>query len=471
MDSPEQVEAALVQEAPAWWQLLSPLGRRAGSGLAGVAYGRRAGGGPAGLAGWAPGRQVGDGAAGLASGLAEPGGPADWGVEGEAPFGRDAAAVGAAAVFRERIAATLAGLAGEAAEVAAALAESPPAGWPELRRLWRQRQRRGVAEAVPSSLPLVTAGLSHGLSLVADLFAGPGTAVAVPAPFWGNYRHCFAVRNGGRLLTAPAYREGRFDPGAVGRALAALPAGEPAIALVNLPSNPGGYAPPAAERRQLLGSLLAEANRRPLAVVCDDAYAGLVYDPEVPRRSLFWDLAGVHPNLAAIKVDGATKEVCFFGGRVGFLTFGAEPGSPVAKTLERKVAALISGGIGAPASASQAVLLAALRDASLESQVEVVRLLLEERYRALRQALAAADPERVEWLPFNAGCFALVEVPARLGIGAAEVRRHLLARCDTGLVSIAPRYLRIAHCSVDAGALPELVRRLENGIGELAARR
>jgi len=38
-------------------------------------------------------------------------------------------------------------------------------------------------------------------------------------------------------------------------------------------------------------------------------------------------------------------------------------------------------------------------------------------------------------------------------------------------VSIAPRYLLIARCSVAAGALPELVQRLEEAIGELAARR
>jgi hypothetical protein len=35
-------------------------------------------------------------------------------------------------------------------------------------------------------------------------------------------------------------------------------------------------------------------------------------------------------------------------------------------------------------------------------------------------------------------------------------------------VSIAPRYLRIAHCSVDEWAIPELARRLEAGIAELA---
>jgi aspartate/methionine/tyrosine aminotransferase len=373
-----------------------------------------------------------------------------------------------------RLAALLAGLPASATIPdlpAAALKESPAGGWPELRWRWRERQRRDVALAVPSSLPLVTAGLSHGLSLVADLFAGPGTAVAVPEPFWGSYRQTFAMRNGARLLTAPAYRERRFDPGAIARALAGEAPGQPAIALVNLPSNPGGYTPLPGERRELVESLVAEAGRRQLVVVCDDAYAGLVYDPAASRRSLFWDLVGAHPNLVPVKVDGATKEIAFFGGRVGFLTFGLPPDSPAAAALETRLLALAAAGAGPPAAVSQAVALAALLAPDLEAQVEAVRRLLEERHQALRQALAGADPERLASLPANSGCFALVEIPAPLGLGAGEVRRHLLERWETGLVSIAPRYLRIAHCSVAAAALPELVRRLERGIGELAAGR
>jgi DNA-binding transcriptional MocR family regulator len=100
-----------------------------------------------------------------------------------------------------------------------------------------------------------------------------------------------------------------------------------------------------------------------------------------------------------------------------------------------------------------------------------VRLLLDGRYRALKRALESVDPEWLTALPFNSGCFALVELPERLGplgVGADAVRRHLLAHHDTGLISIEPRYLRIAHCSVDAAALPELVRRLERGVAELA---
>jgi len=368
------------------------------------------------------------------------------------------------------LAAALGGL--SAADRNAALLYSPVEGLPEVRRRWRDWQRRGVGAGVPSTLPVVTDGLTHSLSLVADLFGGEGRAVAVPQPFWGNYRQTFAVRTGARMVTRPAYVEGRFNPRAISQALAELPPGEPAVAFLNLPSNPGGYSPTAAERQELRADLVAEAGRRPLVVVCDDAYAGLVYEADVPRASLFWELIGAHPDLVPVKVDGSTKEFSFFGGRVGFLTFGLPEGGAAAAALESKVKCLIRGTVGSPVAASQVVLLQALREEGIEHQVESVRALLEERYRALQGALAKSDPALFTALPFNSGCFALVELHPRLtaaGITADRVRRHLLEHQDTGLISIEPRYLRIAHCSVAAAALPELVLRLEKGVAELAA--
>lgn len=370
-------------------------------------------------------------------------------------------------LHRPAIENALGGLAGS--DLAAALAASPVGGLPEVRQLWRARQRRGVPEGVPSTLPFVTTGLTHGLALVADLFGGAGRAVAVPEPFWGNYRQTFATRTGARICTAPAYLEGRFDTRAIPRALAGEPPGEPAVALLNLPSNPGGYSPTASERADLIAGLVEEAGRRPLVVVCDDAYAGLVYEDEVPWSSVFWDLIGAHPDLVPVKVDGGTKEMSFFGGRVGFLTFGLDPGSAAAGSLEGKLAALARAQVGPPPAASQVVLLQALRDPRTEAEVEGVRRLLAGRYRALRAALAEVDRGLLRPLPFNSGCFALVELPEELGLTSEQVRRHLLVHHDTGLIAIAPRYLRIAHCSVDAAALPELVRRLERGVAELSA--
>ncbi len=433
-DPVEAVNAPLEREAPALFSALSPLGRRAYFPpdipfQAGEARGK-----------------------GLNA------------TVGQITDGRGGA------VALPGLAAALSGL--SPADRNAALLYSPVEGMAEVRRRWRDWQRRGVPAAVPSTLPVVTDGLTHALSLIADLFGGSGRTVAVPQPFWGNYRQTFAVRTGARMATAAAYVDGRFNPRAISQALADLPAGEPAVAFLNLPSNPGGYSPTVPERRELRADLVAEAGRRPLVVICDDAYAGLVYEADVPRASMFWELVGAHPDLVPVKVDGGTKEFSFFGGRVGFVTFGLPEDSEGARSLESKLKCLVRATVGSPVAASQVILLQALRQEGIEREVEVVRALLEERYRALSGALAKTDPELFTPLPFNSGCFALVELAPRLtqaGITADRVRRHLLLRHDTGLISIEPRYLRIAHCSVDAAALPELVSRLAEGVAELAA--
>lgn len=373
---------------------------------------------------------------------------------------------------------------GEAAANRAVL-YSPVEGIPELRRLWGERQRRqaparvpaGRAEDVPTTLPQVVDGLTHGLSVLADLFAGEGRAVVVAEPFWGNYRQTFTVRNGAPLVAAPAYRDGAFHAGAWAEALATLPAGEPAVAILNFPSNPGGYTPTADERDALVASLLEAAEERDLLAICDDAYAGLVYDDGVPRESIFWHLAGRHPRLVPVKVDGATKELSFFGGRVGFLTWPFAADSPAAAALESKVKFLLRATVGSPVAPSQVLVLQALADPGLEDEVEAVRRLLAGRVEVLREALAACDPAVLTPLPFNSGCFALValgsgedSVANPGGADPEALRRHLLDHEDTGLIAIRPRFVRIAHCSVDAGDLPELVRRLERGARQVAAR-
>lgn len=352
-----------------------------------------------------------------------------------------------------------------------ALLYSPMEGLPELRSAWQRWQRpadRDAAELPASSVPLVTVGLTHGLSLVADLFAGPGRPILVPAPFWGNYRQIFALRTGAELRPVNAYRDGRFVPTALASAAAELVAGEPAVVVLNLPSNPGGYMPSAEQRRLLVDSLVEAASARPLVVVCDDAYARLVYDPAVPRESLFWELAGRDPNLIPIKVDGATKELVLFGGRVGFLTFPWLATSAAVEALESKVKCLLRATVGSPVATSQVLALLALEDGEVGRQVEAVRETLGRRLRVLQASLAACDPTLLRPLPANAGAFALVELAD--GIDAERLRRHLIDEEDLGVVALPPRYVRIAFCSVDESDLPEVVRRLERGVSALAAR-
>ncbi|MEM8964213.1 MAG: aminotransferase class I/II-fold pyridoxal phosphate-dependent enzyme [Acidobacteriota bacterium] len=343
---------------------------------------------------------------------------------------------------------------------------SPIDGVAELRQLWRERQRRHAVADQPSTTPLVTAGLTHSLSIIADLFVPEGRVVATAAPIWGNYRQCFGMRTGADLRTAPGVVDGRFDPRASVDAIGELAPGEPAVVLFNAPSNPGGYSPTVDERAALVDALIAEAERRPLIVVVDDAYAGLVYE-DVPAESLFWELIGRHDNLVPIKVDGVTKELSFFGGRVGFLTFAHQPDSPVAKAVESKIKSLIRSTIGSPVSASQMAVLAALRSPDLDAENEAVRGELEHRYRVLGTALAATDRDLLRPMPCNSGCFTVVEVVP--DIDCETLRRHLIDNHSTGLVALPPKHMRIAFCSVAADAIPELVERLQTGVRELAS--
>ena len=220
----------------------------------------------------------------------------------------------------------------------------------------------------------------------------------------------------------------------------------------------------------MVEALAAAASRRPLMVVCDDAYAGLVYEDGVPRESLFWRLAGAADSLIPVKIDGCTKELVFFGGRVAFLTFPFEPDAAVTRALESKAKCVLRATIGSPPALTQEVALAALATGGVEDEIEEVRSILERRYRALRRALDAASPDLMRALPFNSGCFALIELPE--GVDAEALRQRLLAEFDTGVVSSPPRYVRIAYCSVAEDAIPELVKRIEAGVAaEIGAAR
>ncbi|MEM8930460.1 MAG: aminotransferase class I/II-fold pyridoxal phosphate-dependent enzyme, partial [Acidobacteriota bacterium] len=303
----------------------------------------------------------------------------------------------------------------DAAELDAAFLYSPVLGFPEVRDAWQSWQRGEQGDTSPSadaetSRPAVVAGLTHGLSLIADLFGGPDRRLVVALPFWGNYRQVFTLRTGAELVTPPAYRDGRYDPSAVPSALAELPNGEPALALVNFPSNPGGYSPTVDERTVLRDGLIRAAEDRPLMVICDEAYSGLVFEDGVPNRSFFWDLVGAHEQLVPVKIDGATKEFAFFGGRTAFVTFGVDLDEGAAAAIENKMQCLSRGTIGSPSATAQRVLLRALRSDKTHDEVDAIRQVARERYDAIQPALASLDRSLLRPLPFNAGFFLLMEL-------------------------------------------------------------
>ncbi len=327
----------------------------------------------------------------------------------------------------------------------AAFLYPPASGYPGLRRAWRDHQRHPRPAAV--SLPLVTGGLTHSLSLIADLFADPGTPVLVPSPRWDNYDHIFGLRRGARMVP---YRlmhpDGGLDLEAIEAALQSV-AGRPAVLVLNLPSNPVGYSPTLAEAAALV--TLIRGAQGPLVVALDDAYAGLTWEEGILERSLFHDLVDADPErILAVKVDGATKELFFFSGRVAFLTFGV--GGVAGEALEEKARATLRATVSSPSGLSQAVVEAALADPDLPRQQAELRAMLGRRYRLFRDALQRRG--LTAW-PFNSAYFALLPVP-----GDAHALRHRLIAAGIGVVA-TPEVgaIRLSYASTHEDDIEELV--------------
>lgn len=321
---------------------------------------------------------------------------------------------------------------------------APQHGLKELRAVWQKR-------IGAPSLPIVTAGMSHGISIVCDLFTSPEHPLVVPSPYWDNYDIICTMRTGAEIRTFPFYNaEERFNVAGMAAVLAQLTG--PATLLLNFPNNPTGYSPWADEVPGIVAAI--HAHPHPLAVICDDAYNTLFFEEGLYAKSLFDVLsAGADPSrLLVCKVDGATKELVFFGGRVGFLSFSIQ--GAAADALLDKAAAVLRGTISSVSAPAQAAVLQALKSPTLEEEQAGVVAVLRERYLALRDALQAHG---IHAWPFNSGCFASVPVKEDCEV----LRQRLITEQSVGVIAVpSANVLRVAFCSIETEEIPDLVARL-----------
>ncbi len=357
-----------------------------------------------------------------------------------------------------------------------ALPYAPALGRKDLREAWRQH----LLAANPSllkgafSLPIVTGGVTHALSLVADLFVDRGDMVLVPDKFWENYELLFGVRYGAQMATFPFFNaSGSFNMEAFRQALATRAGSWKTIIVLNFPNNPTGYLLSQAEAEEMIGLLRdAVEDGRDLVVVTDDAYFGLSYDENALSESLFARLAGLHERLLAIKVDGPTKEQFVWGFRTGMLTFGAKAflsTGALYQALERKVAGAIRSGVSNCSHPAQSILVRAMADPEMASEQEEKRKILEARAAKVHQVLDTPDFKDVwEAYPFNAGYFMCLKLK---GLCAETFRKHLLAKYGVGVIADGDRDIRIAFSSVEEAELPELFATMAKAARELLAER
>jgi aspartate/methionine/tyrosine aminotransferase len=112
------------------------------------------------------------------------------------------------------------------------------------------------------------------------------------------------------------------------------------------------------------------------------------------KESLFTRLAGAHPRLLAIKLDGASKEDFAWGLRLAFMTYGIAGGQGAYEALEKKTGGCIRGTISNSPNVSQELLVRAMGDPDYNSQKAEKFTVLKRRAEKARKVLA--DPKFAE---------------------------------------------------------------------------
>ncbi len=349
-------------------------------------------------------------------------------------------------------------------------------GIPELRQKWHEqlyKKNPGLAGQT-ISLPVVTCGITHGVSLVSDIWVNPDDVLVLPDMIWGNYRMIFSVKNQAQIIQYATYDKDltRFNVEGFRQIMEEqAKTHDKIVTLLNFPHNPSGYSLTKTEADEMAEILLdiARQGTRVVAVV-DDAYFGLFFDEDTSKESLFAKIAGKHERLLAIKLDGATKEDYVWGLRVGCITYGVSScnsghNQTLYQALEKKTAGCIRGTISNVSHLSQRLVVTSMNDPEYEQLKGEKFDLLKSRAMAIKEELKKPEyAEEFSAYPFNSGYFMCIRLKH---VHAEDLRKYLLKTYGAGLIATSDTDLRIAFSCLSKNQVTPLFEIILKGIREL----
>ena len=346
---------------------------------------------------------------------------------------------------------------------------APGGGDKTLRAVWQQEmiKKNPTLEGKLISECLVTGGLTHTISMIAEMYVGEGDEVVCPDLYWDNYQLIFEDLAGGQLKHFKFFTEdGNFNVEGMKEALLSTK-GDTARIILNFPNNPTGYTPSKESAAEIVKALKEVADQKKLMVISDDAYFGLFFEDETEKESLFAYLADAHENIFAIKGDAATKEEMVWGFRIGFITYGSKGlGKEQLDALTKKTLGAIRCTVSNCDRPGQSLLLKAIKSGeNYAKDKQYLFDVVKERYALVADALKPYSASSyLKPYPFNSGYFMAFDT---LGRDAEELRVYLLNKYQIGTINIMGKTLRLAYCSVDKESLKDLVETVYKAAEEL----
>ncbi|WP_154838361.1 aminotransferase class I/II-fold pyridoxal phosphate-dependent enzyme [Staphylococcus sp. Marseille-Q1834] len=345
---------------------------------------------------------------------------------------------------------------------------APPQGIESLRDLWQQKMLKENPDLTEESIsrPIVTNALTHGLSLVADLFVDSGDTLLLPTHNWGNYKLIFDTKHGANIETYSIFdQDGHYTTNSLVSTLENCNQ-DKVLLILNYPNNPTGYTPTKEEVKTIVSAIEQLANKgTKVIVVVDDAYYGLFYE-DVYTQSVFTAITQLDSkNILPIRLDGATKEFFAWGLRVGFITFGLN-NDTAKEVIEAKVKGLIRSNISSGPMPSQSAIQYVLEhheqfDKEIQENIDT----LQARYEVTKEVVYD-DKYKDHWTPydFNSGYFMAVKVK---DVNPEELRKHLIDKYSIGIIALNDTDIRIAFSCVEKEDIPHVFDSIAQAIDDL----
>lgn len=373
---------------------------------------------------------------------------------------------------------------------------APVCGLPDLRKYWQEWviSKGKTSKNLPSGQidltgkitnPVITPGITFGIFMAVRLFMGPKEFLVSPNKRWPNYDSIAELQCEGKILSFDVFMKNKaFNiNGMLEKMEESMKKINKAVIILNFPNNPTGYIPNKEESQKIVNALVGFANdkKKPVVVICDDAYEGYIYNDEGITASLFYELTNRSEYVIPIKLDGASKEMLMYGGRVGALTIGLSDKwfTPETRTafldeLENKMEAVIRSTVSNSVRLSQQFLVDMFKqgiEKMMNSRQKVIGI-VKERYDIINKLLAEVEKEipTISVDPNAGGFFCLVNLGNK--VDASEVNELLLKKYKTGTIPIGDKNsdinaLRVAYASIPKEKIPKFVENLKAALKDL----
>ncbi|NVM35655.1 MAG: aminotransferase class I/II-fold pyridoxal phosphate-dependent enzyme [Candidatus Lokiarchaeota archaeon] len=332
--------------------------------------------------------------------------------------------------------------------------------------------------------PVITGGVTNGIFQICSMFLNPNDYIIVPNKRWGNYDNIIYKFIGAKTQSFEFFNENEMNIKGLRSAIEKIAKiQEKIVLLLNFPNNPTGYVPKKEEASKLVDMLKESqiTHNKPIVVLVDDAYEPYVYKDDVLDRSIFYDLHQLDENVIPIKLDGITKELLIYGGRIGFITIGLKPSwivdyvelQNLKEEINNKLEGFIRATISNCNSFYQELILKLFQENGGEQIIksrEVVNNLLKKRYDCINAELKKINNPNISIDPNSGGFFVFVNLDSDI-IKATEFADHLLKEYKVGIIPIEKldenvNGIRIAYCSIDKKEIPELVKRINLALND-----